>query len=169
MAWLDDAVSILRVMIWDLDDNPEFCDDRLEQVVMVAATQLAAELPFPDTYEISFSARTVTPDPQDNAIFFNLMVLKSACIIDRGKLRSAVAMTNLEARCGPISMRVGDNIKGFDTLMKTGYCAVYEDTKTKYLFGGVDWCRAVLTPFVNSQFFPSDFVTNYYDRMRYAL
>jgi len=165
MAWLDDAVSMLRVMIWDMESEPEFCDDKLEQVIMMAASQISAEVAFPDTYTVNFSARTVSPDPSEDAVYFNLMLLKAACIIDRGKMRSAVAMTNLEARCGPVSMKVGDNIKGYDSLMSKGYCAVYEETRMQYLFSNIGWCKAVLTPFVNSSFFPADYVTDYFGRL----
>ena len=153
-CWQDSAIIILRNLIWDNDDTVLYSDARLEEVLVVGASQVVAEVPFDVTYTVNVGVSSISPDPSDDEIFMYLMTLKAACIVDRGNARLAAMKSGLEAKCGPATMKTLKHMEGFATLLSMGYCAAYEQAKKEYQFGDATWFKAVLSPFVNSSFLP---------------
>lgn len=157
-CWQDQTLPLLRVMIDDMDNlNYFFSDRRLEQTLIVAAQFINQEIDFDTTYVVASNIMTITPDPSvapDNA-FMNFMVLKAACIIDVGSARVAAMTSGLEAKCGPAVMKTLRRMDGFATLLDKGACASYEQLKQEFRFGNVKWAAGILSPFVNSNLFPS--------------
>lgn len=149
MNW-DYLIQMLRVLIQDYDGS-EFTDDRLKQIMSVAAHYVNKEIFFSVTYTVNVTSPDISPDPTDEPddIFINFVVLRSACMIDQGSLRSAAMISGLEATCGPATMKTLRRMDGFGTLIDSGYCKTYDELKKQYSFGNTSFCKAVLSPFVN--------------------
>lgn len=150
--WLDNARVILRSIINDNSSELEFSDDRLDQILLSAAYQVCAEVDFSTSYVVDISCETVTPDPSSDKNFINLTTIKAACIIDRGKLRTAAALSGLRSKCGPVEFQTLQHMDGFTILLQHGWCAVYEQARLQYGFGNATFCQAILSPFTNENF-----------------
>ena len=158
-------VMILRTLISDVSDDPTYSDSRLLDIFMVAAYQVNAELGL--SYTVDLDSNTITPSMLADDDFINLATLKAACIIDRGSMRLASAIDGVEAVCGPAKLKVSARMQGFATLIDKGYCAAYKEAVKQYKFGNAGFAKGILSPFVNSSFFPQ---WNYADqRMRYTI
>jgi hypothetical protein len=171
-CWQNLYIIVLRILIDDNSDEPTYTDSRLEDVLVVAASQVAEEARI-STYTIDITPPEITPTPIADDTFRNLVTLKAACIIDRGNLRHAAMVSGLEARCGPAIMRTNKRVDGFKILIEQGYCKAYDEALRQYIFGNVSFARGILSPFINSDFFPeyyapdsaySDPRTGYYHR-----
>ena len=156
--WDTTMITMLRILIQDYESE-EFSDDRLKQILVVAAQYVVDEMVFDTTYTINVVTPDISPDPTasdpDHTEFINFTVLKAACVLDIGSMRAAALVNGLDASCGPVKMKVARRVEGFGTLIDKGYCAAYEEAKKQYNFGNTKHIRAVLSPFVNKNFFPS--------------
>lgn len=155
MAWQDITVSMLRVLINDLDDTPTYSDNRLIQVLMTSAYLLKQEITFSTTYTINILSQTITPDPSDDKDFMSLLVMKSACQTDFSTYRTKALLDGINAKCGPVSLTVSGHLVGFKNLLVMGPCATFEAMKKDYLFGDgqlSNVCRAILSPFIGNNF-----------------
>ncbi len=87
MSWQDEMIPITRVLINDLAATPTYTDDRLEQLLLVAARQVNSEMAFPQDFVIDVGNGTLLPDPtlgdNKNDSFINLVTQKAACILDQ--------------------------------------------------------------------------------------
>jgi uncharacterized protein (UPF0210 family) len=152
MPWQDEMIPTLRVMLNDLSETaPTYSDDRLEQVLVVAAKMVSAELGLTDTYRISVANVTMSPDPTaaatKNDSFVNLVTLKAACVVDRGvALVGANRAIYVKDGASAIDLRGVSEAKL--KLLEKGWCAVYEDAKFEHQNGLAGAAGAmVLTPF----------------------
>lgn len=151
MAFEDEAVEILRVMVDDLDAPQAFSDAKLLRVLYVAAFQVLGQVEFPTGYELNVVDQRLAPDPtaastRDDSLL-NLVTLKAACLIDRG---SAVAAAGRAISVGDGGSRV--DLRGVFgaklQLLEKGWCAVYDQEKFEYQSGQARVAgAAVLTPF----------------------
>ena len=82
MAWTTDLVLMFRSLIGDLDSS-SFTDDRLQQILVVAAYNVQNDGDFSTTYTIDVSAKTISPDPYTtgDVDFSTLTIYKAACIL----------------------------------------------------------------------------------------
>ena len=154
-------IFLIRNLIYDVGPTPTYSDDRLSDIFLTASWQVNNDLVF--GYDIDLEAETIDANALTNDSFVNLATLKAACIIDRGSMRLAAAINGLEAKCGPVNMKVARRADGFALLIDKGYCAAYAEAKLQYSFGNADFARGILSPFVNEEFFPSHFSKNYID------
>lgn len=159
MAWQDEMVVMLRVMINDLGDSPTYSDSRLEQMLSLSAKYVQEEIYFAVTYTIDVSDASISPDPTITAnldtSFTNFVVLKAACLADWGTFRQKALLSGLKARCGPAILETMEHMVGFRELISQGPCAAYDALKQDYQFGNVENIRAVLSPFRGNNFDPS--------------
>lgn len=153
MSWLDEAIPVLRVIINDLGDTPTYSDGRLEQLLVVAAKLVHQDFKF-DTYTISVSSSTITPDPVDDDAFLNFVVMRSACIVDEGMLRTKAHTAGIIARCGPAMLDTAGQLSGFKELILFGPCKAYAELKHQWLFSGnmTNIFRAIYGPFTSNTF-----------------
>lgn len=165
-CWQNLYITVLRILIDDNSEDPKFKDSRLEDVLVVAASQVSEEARI-STYTIDITPPEITPTPIADDAFRNLVTLKAACIIDRGNLRHAALVNGLEAKCGPAMMKVNNRVSGFATLIDKGYCAAYDEAIRQYIFGNVSFAKGILSPFINSDFFPEDYSVNMKDYREY--
>ena len=63
MSWKNEIPIIVRVWINDLSETPTYSDDRIEQLIVVAAQYVKREINFSNTYVIDTVKLTITPDP----------------------------------------------------------------------------------------------------------
>lgn len=161
-CWQNLYITVLRILIDDNSDEPKYKDSRLEDVLVVSAMQVSEEARI-STYTIDITPPTITPTPIDDTAYLNLVTLKAACIIDRGNMRHAALVNGLSAKCGSAVMTVSNRVSGFATLIDKGYCAAYDEALRQYIFGNVSFAQGILSPFINSDFFPEDYSVNVQD------
>lgn len=165
MSWQDESLTMLRVLLNDLDcDNQVYSDNRLEEILVVAARYVDQELNLSTDYVVSVSDRTITPDPTDsdttnNRVFLNMMVLKAACLSDWSIFRTKALLAGVEAKCGPATISTLKHIDGFKELLTQGPCAAYEKLKKEQSFGRTDVIIAIMSPFVSNNFDPQNLST----------
>lgn len=147
MAWQDEVIESVRVLIGDMADTPTYSDDRIERVAVIGAQQMINDITFPVTYQVSIGNATITPDPttapRDEAFIF-LLSLKTACLIMSGETRT-YAISSMKITDGPSSVDTGaayTNVKGLAGTI----CDQYQQAKMLYVMGTLVPGAAILTP-----------------------
>lgn len=151
MAWDLELPLVLRALVNDLD-AVTFTDDRLLQVLVVAAFQVGQELTFRQKYTAKVSDVDLSPDPTEGPGrddgYANLVTIKAACILDRG---AAVVAANraISVKDGSSAIDLREVFGAKLKLLEKGWCAVYEDERVQHLMGqgGVVTGAVVLSPF----------------------
>jgi len=156
MAWQSEMVTMLRVLINDMDSEC-YDDVRLEQLLVLSAKYVQQEISFSTTYTINLASLSISPDPSvaPDDEFMNFTVLKSACLADWNTFRQKALLAGVKARCGPAELETIGHLDGFKALVDKGPCAAYDALKLDYQFGNTNTIRAVLSPFVGNNFDPS--------------
>lgn len=154
-TWLDHTIIPLRVIIGDYKAEPTYTDERLHELMIVAATLVKQEISFTTSYTVSVPLLTITPDPVDDEDFRIFIVLKAACLADQSTFRAKALLEGIRAALGPASLSVAGNLKGFQYLLENGPCKTYQEMKTQYIFGNAAYVRAILSPFAGNNFDPS--------------
>jgi hypothetical protein len=168
MAWYNEIPIMVRTLINDLSDCPTYTDERLLQVITVAAKYVQFDVVLDHQYTINVVAPNITPDPTDNddSIFISLVSLKASCIIDQSTLRTKAAMEGIRAALGPANLSVAGSLVGIKLLLETGPCAAYEELTSHWDVKEATAIRAVLSPFVGNRFDPSILNTYHNPRSR---
>lgn len=133
--WEDCLLEMLRVLINDMD-SALYSDERLLQVIKAAAYYVNTDL--------SCCAAIAKPeldecgdfvgDPLEYPPFANLVLLRAACLVDQGTLRTRLAAEGVKAVCGPVSMQVMGGSSSFQILLDQGPCASYNSLKDDLCF-----------------------------------
>lgn len=163
MSWQVELPLMVRILINDLDTQPVYSDERLLQVIAVAAKYVQFDVSLDNQYEVSVTDSSITPDPTQNndSIFISLVSLKAACIVDQSTLRTKAAMEGIRAALGPASLSVAGNLEGFKMILEQGPCAAYEELTHHWDVKEATAVRAILSPFVGNKFDPK-FLNNSY-------
>jgi hypothetical protein len=138
MAWQDELVPTLRVLIGDLSETaPVNSDDSLELLLVVAAKQVSSEAVFDTDFSSSVDNVDITPDPTLGAAkdddFANLVTLKAACILDRADARVAANRAVL-VKDGSSAIDLSKISQDKLKLIEKGWCAVYADALFSYQY-----------------------------------
>ncbi len=166
MTWQEETIPMLRVLIDDNDPtNYGYTDDRLEEILVVAAKYVTEEVNNIGTYTVNVSSTSISPDPDDDAdtTFINFMVLKAACLTDWSTYRQKALVAGVKAKCGPAVLETLQHLEGFRTLITKGPCESYTQLRQENNFNGTTAIRAVLSPFRGNNFDPS-FLRDSYTR-----
>ena len=109
MSWQTEIPIIIRTLINDWSDQPVYSDERIIQVITVAAKYVQFDVSLDNQYQVDVGNLTLEPDPTINKdeIFISLLSLKSACLIDQSNLRTKAAIEGIRAALGPASLSVG--------------------------------------------------------------
>lgn len=152
MPWEKEMVTMLRYMISDLAEPPTYSDSRLEETILVCAQLVSYDLKFPNTYTVDISSGTLSPDPtdgtKDNA-FINLVTTRAACLVDNALFRSKSAIAGIEVRSGTEMIKMSSMPEAYKLLLDSpqGWCALYQQMKKEYMFGGGGTIgAAIMTP-----------------------
>ncbi len=158
MAWKTEIVPIVRVLINDLVEPYAYSDDRLYQVVAVAAQFVKEDLTGLVDYEINIQTPDISPDPTESSsrddIYINSVSLKSACFVDQSTFRTKAASEGIRAALGPASLSVTGNLSGFKILLDQGPCALYDKFVNDYDIANATNIASVLSPFIGNKFDP---------------
>ena len=147
MSWQTDTVTILRNMIGDTSDTPEYTDCRLLQVFMSAATLVLADAEFAEEYDVDISGETITPDPSDDLDFIALCCLKAACMLTKSELRSKYNTGKVSVKDGPSTTTIDNTplIQSMGNVSKS-FCEEYDNMIFSHRSGNTIGV-AVLTPY----------------------
>lgn len=156
MSWNIEIPIMVRTLINDFGDTPSFSDERLLQVIAVAAKYVQFDVSLDHSYTIDVVNPNITPDPSgtDDNIFISLISLKAACIIDQSSLRTKAALEGIKASLGPASLSVAGSLSGFNLIIDKGPCAAYDELTSHWDVKEATTIRAVLSPFVGNSFDP---------------
>ena len=92
MSWNVEMPLIVRSWINDLSDTPTYSDERVQQLIVVAAQYVIKEVDLTVDYTINIVNPDITPDPvlaEDKDLdFISLTSLKAVCILDQSSLRT---------------------------------------------------------------------------------
>lgn len=165
MSWKKEIPIIVRTLINDLsEDTPTYSDERILQVVAVAAKYVQFDVVLDHQYTVNVVNPTITPDPtaDNDSIFISLVSLKTACIIDQSVLRTKAAAEGIRAALGPASLSVAGSLAGIKMIIEEGPCAAYEQLTSHWDVKEATAIRAVLSPFVGNKFDPRAIQLNTY-------
>lgn len=146
--WTDVAVPILRVMINDMNETSyTYTDAKLEQVLLASAYMLVMEIDLASTYTVSMVSESISPDPESDIGFINLLVLKSVVFIKNNEAKAAQSL-GVTVTDGPSSISGKGKLEAIiaDAKLAT---AKYDKVKLEYLAGNSKAGEAVMTPFTN--------------------
>jgi hypothetical protein len=157
MSWNIEIPIMVRTLINDTTNPPAYSDERLLQVIAVAARYVQFDVVLDHTYNINVANPAITPDPtEDNdSIFISLVSLKAACIIDQSVLRTKAAMEGIRAALGPAQLWVNGSLSGLKLIIEEGPCAAYDELVSHWDVKEATAIRAVLSPFVGNKFDPN--------------
>jgi hypothetical protein len=156
MSWQIELPIIVRTLINDLSDQPVYSDERIIQVVAVAAKYVQFDVVLDHQYQVDVANPSISPDPtlDRDEIFISLVSLKSACIIDQSTLRTRAATEGIRASLGPASLSVGGSLEGLKMIIEKGPCALYDELTSHWDVRDAAAVAAVLGPFVGNKFNP---------------
>jgi len=163
MSWQIEIPLITRTLINDLSDQPQYSDERIVQLVTIAAQYVKSEINLGRTYNIDIVNQIISPDPtnpdpgnplaRDND-YIGFIALKSACLLDQSTLRTKALMEGIRASLGPAVISVAGNIRAYQILLEQGPCSTYQELRSQYEFGNANAIRAMMSPFVGNKFDP---------------
>jgi len=164
MSWKIEIPVMVRTLINDISATPTYSDERLLQIITVAAKYVQFDVVLDHTYKIDVVVPGITPDPTsiDDSIFISLVSLKSACIVDQSVLRTKAAMEGIRAALGPAQLSVGGSLAGLKMIIEEGPCAAYDELVSHWDVKEATAIRAVLSPFVGNKFDPRAIQLNPY-------
>jgi hypothetical protein len=156
MSWNIEMPIIVRTLINDIGQTPVYSDERIRQVIAVAAKYVQFDVVLEHQYSIDVANPNITPDPtaDRDEIFISLVSLKAACIIDQSTFRTKAAMEGIKAALGPASLTVAGQSAAWNIILEKGPCALYEELTSHWDVKDASAVRAVLSPFVSNRFDP---------------
>lgn len=156
MAWQDELTIMVRTLVNDIGETVTYSDERLHQVIAVAAKYVQFDVALDNTYSVDVAAPSITPDPTVNNddIFVALLSLKAACIIDQSTYRTKSALEGIRASLGPASLSVAGQSAAIRTMLELGPCAAYDELTSHWDVKEATAIRAILSPFVGNKFDP---------------
>lgn len=157
MSWNVEIPIIVRTLINDLEEPVKYSDERLLQIITVAAKYVQFDVSLDHEYIIDVVNNNITPDPtsDNDSIFISLIGLKSACIIDQSTLRTKAALEGIRAALGPAQLSIAGSLAGFDLIIDKGPCAAYDELTSHWDVREATAIRAILSPFVGNKFDPT--------------
>ena len=157
MSWKKEIPIIVRTLINDFSETPTYSDERLLQIISVAAKYVQFDIVLDNAYIIDVVHPNITPDPtaNDDSIFISLVSLKSACIVDQSVLRTKAALEGIRAALGPAQLSIGGSLAGLKMIIDKGPCAAYEELTSHWDVREATAIRAILSPFVGNHFDPT--------------
>jgi len=156
MSWQNEISIITRVWINDISDSPVYSDERLLQLITVAAKYVQFEIDLKNKYNIDIINSQISPDPVDikDDAFISFVSLKSACLLDQSTFRIKAANEGVKAALGPASLWINGNSTAYETILNKGPCFMYDQLKTEYEIGNASVFEAIIGPFRGNKFDP---------------
>lgn len=164
MSWQNEIPVIVRTLINDWGDQPVYSDDRLLQVISVAAKFVQFDVTLDHKYSVDLANFNITPDPTSDRdeIFIALVGLKAACIVDQSTYRTKAALEGIRASLGPANLSVAGQSAAWNTILDKGPCAAYEELTSHWDVAQATNAKTILSPFVGNKFDPRYIQGNIY-------
>jgi len=161
MSWQSEITTMVRYLLGDVDDSSyTYSDNRIQTTVLVATQLLLSSVNFSQSYTVSLSGLTLSPDPTDSATqddnFIALVSLKTACIIVGAEVKSESG-NSISIKDGPSAI----DLRGVSSTLMALYkdlCVKYDSLMLSYQAGNSIAGQAVLGPYAPG----SDFVRRSY-------
>lgn len=156
MSWQNHLISVVRVLINDLNEPYEYSDERIQQVIAIAAKYVQFDVNLDRSYDIDVVNYNISPDPtiEKDDIFLGLIGLKAACIFDQGTFRTKAALEGIRTALGPASISFGGSLQGWQAIIDHGACALYGELTAYWDVKNASAIQAILSPFVGNKFDP---------------
>lgn len=150
--WRTECIEILRGLIFDLSETPDFTDSELLRLLIIAAHYVNKDADFLYSYVVDISEQSIDPDPSTDDTkdpdFLNFVCLKAACMLDIGQSRIKAASAVLTVKDDKNTVQFNDVAKNFLALAGQGHCKVYEQSLMDYRINGTaEYAQAILSPF----------------------
>jgi hypothetical protein len=155
MSWQDESTEILRILINDFSNSPNYSDETLEQLLLASARYVVQEINLTTSYTVNFFEGSISPSPDNDHDFLNFMILKAACLTNTWAFNTKAIQDGILARCGPSELRVQGNADILLGLVNQGPCKTYQDLMTQYNFGQIT-VKGIFSPFTSNQFLPNN-------------
>lgn len=152
-CYQDNLIAFLRGIIMDLSEPYAYEDDRLLEIIMVAASIIIKDAHFATSYVISITGQTISPDPDNN--FSVLTCLKAAAIIADGECRTA-STSALSIKDGPSTID-GSNVAKNKCEIAKRRREDYDGALLKHNAGDGAVGRAIIGPYNYSDIITSIF------------
>jgi len=166
MAWTNDLVFMVRVLIKDIDAPQTYVDQYIERVIITAAIMVNAEVSFNYNYSYSISDLTINPDPTTNEdnIFMALVPLKAACILTESEFKQALGQ-GIKVRDGDSAIDTSVSFRGYRDILEMGPCKAYQLLKWSLLAANSNNVgKVVFGPYRSSNGYDYSAIEWYYDQ-----
>lgn len=146
MSWKIDLVIMLRSLIGDLD-HAKFTDERLKQLLAIAAFNVYNDADFAVEYTVNVASVSISPDPVDgkDSDFSILTVYKAACILLGSEVKTQAA-NSIMIKDGPSAIDLRGVTQNLNVVYKD-FCAKYDEILQAYLYNNTLVGQAVLGPY----------------------
>lgn len=128
-GWGDCTTSLFRVHVGDFETPPTWSDERSLDILKAAAFSVQSDLQYCTSLsvpQIDYCTGNFNTNPYLNPPFINLWVLKAACIVDRGLVRTRALQDGIKATCGPATLQITNGSAVYQTLFSDGACSAYD-------------------------------------------
>lgn len=133
--WGQCLINMVRAHIGDYTDPPMYTDTRIFQIITAAAYLVSSDVRSCPIDKPTVQCNgAMSENPLNYPGFTNLVVLQSACMLDRGMARGRFNADGVRASCGPAMLQVTSNSATYDALFKYGACAAYDKLKDELCF-----------------------------------
>lgn len=127
-------LTMVRAILGDLDStNYTYSDDRLRQIISVAAFHVYNIATFSASYTIDINNWTILPDPINDQSFMMLTAYKSACLIATYELKNNAG--GFLMKDGPTTIDTSSTSKSKELISKN-YCEMFQELLLDYLING---------------------------------
>lgn len=151
MAWYDNMLVPLRVLLNDLDETT-YTDAVLLKLLVTAGKIVQQECVFNTTYTMDYDTPSMSPDPSNDEPFTTLVIMKSFCLTNQWLYNSKVLADGIKAKCGPVSMDATAGAITLMTLLNEGPCKTYDQMMQQHNLGRSSLFKGILTPFAHDDY-----------------
>jgi hypothetical protein len=127
MSWENDLVTMLRVLIGDLNSPQKNTDVYLKKILITAGILVVNDIDLSQDYIFDISNITIIPDPVSlgDIRAQALLPLKAACILGQADFRVAISQS-ITVRDGDSMIQTGVGLGGYADILRLGPCKSYE-------------------------------------------
>lgn len=152
MSWYENMIDPLRILINDYDSTSyKYSDETLQKLLVTSANFVSQEIKLVNLYDISFDPLEISPDPSEDTLFINFVVMKAACLTNQWTFNSKLLSQGIKTKLGPVTMETDTaGASVMTALLKDGFCGAYSEMKKQHNYGNTKIVKSILTPFTNT-------------------
>lgn len=155
--WAPCLLGLFRAHVGDFTDPPTWSDSRALEILKASAFQVTQEVNCIPVPSINFCTGEFSSNPFHYPAFISLWMLRSACLVDQGTLRTRALQEGLRASCGPALLEVkGGGQSIYKVLFEEGPCKAYKELLENLCFRNpiqsAEHCTQIVGTFVSSYY-----------------